>query len=813
MSARAWFGGISQDVRHAVRALLARPAYTIGALLSLSLGIGANAIVYSVVNAVLVQTFRYPDADRLVSLYEVRQSTPRGNLTPGSVIRVGEQVPAFSSVGAYSNWPVPSALTLPGGRAQIVGGYATTPGLFTTLKITPLLGRLFQPADAESGGPHVVILREGIWRQTFGADPHIVGRSISLDNISYTVIGVISNRDAYPTDAHDLWVPYLTTGAATNFNTGNMHVVARLAPGATVEQARAQVARVGQQLSAQYRNSWANAGIDLTGMRSDELRDIRPFVLMLEATVALVLLIACANTANLALGRVIGRERELAVRTALGAGRWRIIRTLMTESVLLALLGGTIGILLAVWGVPALRAHVLSDYFSRAVPGWSEMAVNGQVVLVTALVSIATGILFGVGPALHASRVDLTTTLKDGGRGSSAGVSGSRLRTTLVVTQFVLALVLTVGATLLARSLTALLHTDPGFLTEHVLALDIGIPKGSYSKGPAVKQVNTQVVSRVQALPGVRAVALTSFLPLSHNYNSTAFTVAGSAPISDRNKPNALEHSVTAGYFPALGVRLLRGQLWPSNTMSDSTRFIVVNQTLATHYLHGRDPIGTVLNLGWGSVPIIGVVSDTKATGVENKEPEPEVYEPMETQAWNNYQLVARVTVDPAAATTAIRNQLAALDPNIAVGTVRTLSDLVTDYLSPWLLMVILIGGFAVVAVLIAGIGIYGVVSYSVAQRTHEIGVRMALGAQGQDVIRMVVRQALVPMLIALPVAVLGAWAVARLLGSLLYGVGATDLLTYMAVTLFLFAVAIIACIVPARRAAAVSPAVSLRYE
>lgn len=813
MSAGDWLGSVWQDVRHAVRSLAARPAYTIGALLSLSLGIGANAVVYSVVDAVMLHALQYPSVDRLVTLYEVRQSTPHGNFTPGSVIRVAEQVPAFSSVGAYSHWPVPSALTVPGGRTQIVDGYAATPGLFTTLKIAPLLGRLFQPQDAESGRPHVVILREAMWRQTFGADPRIVGRSISLDNTPYTVIGVISNRDAYPTETHDLWVPYLTTGAAENFNTGNMHVVARLAPGVVAEQARAQVAVVAQQLSAQHPNSWANARIELAGMRSDELSYVRPFILMLDATAVLVLLIACANTANLALGRVIGRERELAVRTALGAGRWRIARTLMTESMLLALTGGAIGILLAVVAVPVLRAHVLGDYFSRAVAGWTDMTVDWQVVLFTALLSIAVGLLFGVGLALHASKVNLTASLKEGGRGTGTGVSGSRLRTALVVTQFVLALVLTVSATLLGRSLVALLHTDPGFQTEHVLALDIGIPKGSYTKDSAVKQVNAQVVSHVQSLPGVHVAALASFLPLSHSYNSTSFTVTGSAPVADRDKPEALEYVVTAGYFPSLGVRLLRGQLWPPNTTGDTTRFAVVNQTLATHYLHGRDPIGAVLQLGWGSVSIIGVVSDTKATGVENKEPEPEVYEPMETQARNNYHLVVRVTGDPAAATRSIRNQLGTLDPNIAVGTVRTLSDVVTDYLSPWLLMVILIGGFAVIAVLIAGVGIYGVTSYSVAQRTHEIGVRMALGAQAHDVVRMVIRQALIPMLIALPVAVLGAWSVARLLGSLLYGVGATDPPTFIAVALFLFAVTAVACIVPARRAAAVSPAVSLRYE
>ncbi len=815
MIATHWFGGWGRDVRYAARALLARPTYMVGALISLSLGIGANAIVYSVVYAVMINPLRYPDVDRIVAVYGVRPSSPHANLTPGSVMRIEEQASALSSVGAYSSWPVPSALTGPDGRAQIVDGYAVTPGLFAALRVKPLLGRLFQPTDAEPGSSHVVLLREAMWRQTFGADPHIVGRVLSLDRTSYTVIGIIRDRDAYPTTTHDIWVPYPGTGAEANFSSGNMNTIARLAPGATLEQAQSQLRAIGRQLSRQHPNSWANARIQLTGLRSDELAGVRPFVLVLEAMVVMVLLIASANTANLALGRVTSRERELAVRTALGAGRWRIARTLLTESMLLASAGGAIGILVAMVGVPLLRAHVLGDYFSRAVAGWAEVAVNGEVILFTAIVSIATGMLFGIAPVLHANKVDLTNSLKDGGRGSSARTSG-RLRTSLVVAQFMIAFVLTVGASLLARSLVALAHTDPGFQTDHVITMNIGIPKGTYQRDSAVKDVTAQLVNRVQALPGVRIAALTSFLPMAHGYNTTTFTVVGqraSAPVSDRDKPEALEHSATAGYFAALHIRLLRGQLWPPNTIGDTTRFIVVNQTLATRYLHGLNPIGTVLDLGWGAVPIVGVVSDTKTTGVDNTQPEPEVYEPMEQQTRSSYQLLARVTGDPAAAASAIRKQLATLNPDIAVGSVRSLSDVVRDYLSPWLLMVILIGGFAVIAVVIAGVGIYGVTSFAVAQRTHEIGVRMALGAQVRDVVRMIVWQTLIPLAIALPVAILGAWAVARLLGSLLYGVGAADPLTLIAVTVFLFGVASAACIAPALRAAAVSPAESLHYE
>lgn len=813
MSTREWMDELRRDVRQAVRALITRPTYTLGALLSLSLGIGVNTLVYSAESAVMLRSLAYPDADRLAVAYEVRKSTHHGHVTPGSVARLTKQASTLASIGAYSNWPVPSALTVPGGAAQIVSGYATTPELFRTLKITPFMGRLFQPDDAESGRPHVVILREQMWRRSFGADPHIIGRSILLDNTPYTVIGVIRDRDAYPADAHDIWVPYPAAGMSENFESGNMQVVARLAPDVTMEQARAQVAAIGHQLSADHPNSWANARIELKGFRSDELLAMRPFALMLETAVVLVLLLACANTANLALGRVIGRESELAVRAALGAGRWRITRTLLTESMLLALLGGAIGILLATAGIPVLRERILSDYFARAIPGWMQIKMNGEVVLFTVIVSLATGVLFGVGPALHAARVDLTVPLKGGGRGSSVSASGARLRTVLVVTQFVLALTLAVDAVLVARSFVTLLQSNPGFQAEHILVLDIGIPKDPFVRDSATKLASAELVRRIQVLPGVQAAALTSFVPLGRNTNGTQFTVAGGATLADRDKPEAVEHSVTAGYFRTLGIHLLRGELWPSNTTGDSVRFVVVNKTLATHYLHGQDPIGAVLDMGRGSATIIGVVGDTKVGGLAETLPEPEIYEPMEMQAWRGFQLVAHIAGDPAAEMTAIRNQIAAVNPNIAVGVVRTMDDIVADYLSPWLLMAILIGGFAVIALVIAGVGIYGVVSYSVAQRTHEFGVRLALGAHAKDIIRPIIWQTITPLLLTLPLALLAAWLVARLLGALLYGVGATNPLTYGVVTVVLFAVAIIACIIPARHAASISPAESLRVE
>lgn len=814
MRLRELITGAGRDLRLAVHALLARPTYTLAALLSLSLGIGANVVIYSVVSAVMIHAYLYPEVDRLVALHEVRQSTPHGNLAPGSVVRLAQQATTLASIGAYGGWPVPGALTVPGGRATMVGGEAVTPGLFPTLRITPLLGRLFRPEDAQSGRPRVVILREQMWRADFAADPHIIGRVISLDNTPYTVIGVIRDRDAYPAFTHDLWVPYPDSLMVGNFNTGNLRVVARLAPSATMDQARAQIAAIARQISAEHPNEWANAQIETTPMRSNELSDLRPFMLMLEATVALVLLIACANTANLTLGRVIGRERELAVRAALGAGRRRIARLLLTESVILALLGGILGVALATWSVPLIRDHLLAANLSQGVAGWQDISVNGNVLVFTALVSIATGVLFGIGPALHASRVDLTTSLKDGGRGASAGIAGRRLRTALVVTQFVLALVLTVGAALVARSFVALMHTNPGFQPEHVLALDIDIPQGRYANGAATIGINRRLVGQVAALPGVRAAALASFLPLSHNNNTTNFTIAGSAPIADRDKPQAMEHVVTAGYFDALGIRLLRGQLWPSNLSGSGTHFIVINKALADRYFPGVDPIGHVLQLGWGSVPIVGVVSNTKTSALEDTDPEFEVYEPMETAGWwHQYQLLARVTGDPAASARAIQRQISAIDPSIAVGSTRTMDNVVADYLSPWLMMVALIGGFAGIALVIAGIGIYGVVSCSVSQRTHELGIRMALGAQGNDVVRLVIRQALVPMLVALPIALVGAWAVARLLSSLLYGVGPADVPTYLVVSVFLLGVATIACIVPARRAASVAPSVSLRYE
>ena len=812
MSEHAWISDAWRDVRQAVRALIARPTYTLGVLLSLALGIGANAMIYSIVNAVMIHAYSYPDADRLLTLYEVRQNTPHAKLTPGSVGRIAEQASIFEAMGAASGWPVPSALTT-GGRAQMVDGTAVTAGLFPALEVTPLLGRLFRPEDSQLGRPHVVILRERMWRQTFGADAHIVGRVISLDNAPYTVIGVIRDADAYPVGTRDLWVPYPAADLATNFGSGNMVAVGRLAIGTTQAQAQAQVNTIATQISKEHPNSWANASVQLTNLRGDELRDVRPIMLTLEATVVLVLLIACANTANLQLGRVIGRERELAVRVSLGARRWRIARMLLTESVILALVGGTLGALLAAFSVPLIRDHILAAYLTQGVAGWSDIAVNGQVLLFTAIVSIITGVLFGTGPALHAARVDLTSSLKEGGRGATAGAAGSRFRNALVVSQFALALVLTIGAVLMTRSFAALLHTSPGFQSEHVVTLPIGIPKGRYARDSAVKQVAAQLVDRMGTIPGVRATALTSFLPLTHSYNGTQLALEGAAPAANRDMQWALEQAVTADYFNVLGIRLMRGRLWAPRTTGDSTRFVVVNQALVDKLLPGRDPIGVVLKLGWGSAPISGVVSNTKSGQLESDEPELHVYEPMETQAWRQYNLLVRVAGDPGASVDRIRHEVATLDPDIAVGPARTMDTVVADYLSPWLFMAALIGSFALIAIVIAGVGIYGVVSYSVSQRTHEFGIRMALGAHTGDVIRLVMRQVLGPMLIALPIALLGAWAIARLMSSLLYGVSARDVATYVTVTTVLLAIAAMACLIPARRVAALPPSESLRDE
>jgi putative ABC transport system permease protein len=794
-----------QDLRYTVRTLLKNRGFALVAVLTLALGIGANSAIFSVVNAVLLRPLPYAESERLVAV------SP--GVMPGEYLLMREENRSFAEVAIYRSG-VGFNLSGDGEPERLTGAYAST-NLFSTLGAGPLFGRTFLPAEEEPGDDRVVILSHDLWRQRFGADPQVLGREILVDGEPHTVVGVMQAHFHFPAAGTQLWIPLGVTRTSPPALWGGWggNVVARLRPDVAPEQALAEMHALTQRFR-EANTLWTPAADYRPDQRVVQLRDemvgdVRRMLLVVLGAVGFVLLIACANVANLLLARAAARRKEVAVRTALGAGRGRLVRQLLTESLVLAVVGGAIGLLLAYCGV-----HVLERGLPADTPRLAEIAIDLQVLGFTLLITLLTGVLFGVLPALRASRADVHGALKQGARpGFSAG--HRRLSATLVAGEIALAVVLVSGAGLLIRSFSELLRVDPGFRVESVVSARITPPPVLYGEAHRQRAFYAELLERTQTLPGVQSVAATNQLPLVGQWSGFAFEVEGDPYLPGTSAPTTADRRVTPEYLRVMGIPLLSGRLLSEADRQGTPGVALVNEAMARQSWPGEDPVGKRFKPVWWQdqwITVVGVVANVRQQGLA-AEVEPEIYRPFAQEPTDAMTLILRTTADPGALVANLRSALAAVDPDVPVSEIRTLEQVISQAVTTPRFTMLLLTVFAALALVLGAVGIYGVLSYAVGQRTHEIGVRMALGARRSDMLALVVQQGLVLTLIGVGVGLLGAFAATRLLRTLLFEVSPTDPLTFLAVPLLLGAVALLASYLPARRAARVDPMIALRSE
>jgi putative ABC transport system permease protein len=819
-----------QDLRFGVRMLRKNPGFSLIAVLTLALGIGANTAIFSVVNAVLLRPLPYAAPERLVFIYN---SLPgwgiqKLGLFEAEFLRLRDQARALEQVSFYTS----TTLTLTGaGEPERVSSGTASGGLFTALGVPLALGRSFKLEEEPRGQNNVVILSHGFWQRKFAASPNVIGQALTLDGRSYTIVGVLPQSFKSPLElradrAVELWIPPGYNPATACCGHG-LNVVARLRVGLTLEQAKTEInaimAGVQRDYPQGYPQGYPKEGTKqalIKPLQQELVGDLRRALWVLLAAVLFVLLIACANVANLLLARSELRAAEIAIRAALGAGRARIIRQLLVESLLLAVIGGGLGLLLAWRGLallPALGAEKL--------PRLQEIALDGRVLGFTLLVSLLTGIVFGLAPAFQALKFDLHTALKEGGRAAASIRGRSRLRAALVVAEVALSLMLLLGAGLLIKSFWRLQQVDTGFRAEQLLTLRLFPPASAYPNDQQVAAFYEKLLERVRALPGVKDAAVTDGVPLGDWSGGTMLEVEGQLPKPGGHN-TAGWHVVSPEFFRTLGVRLLRGRLLEDADQEQAMSVAVVNETLARAHWPNEDPLGQRIRLPNGArattafLTVVGVVADVKNVGLTEAARQ-EVYVPLRQRTAaiagmgfaRQMTLAVSTSVEPLILANAIRQEVAALDRSVPIASVRTMEQIMATFTVQPRFNMILLGIFAAVALVLAAVGIYGVLSYSVTQRTHEIGLRLALGAQQGKVLKLVVRQGMILALLGVAIGLAASFVLTRLLTGLLYGVSATDPLTFIVIALLLTIVALMACWIPARRATKVDPMIALRHE
>jgi len=796
-----------KDIRYGLRGLWKRPGFTVVALITLALGIGANTAIFSLINAVLIRPLPFRDPDRLVWTWgNIRNGGNRASVSPLDYLDYRQRNTTFEEFAAMISVPISANLTGGGEPERLVAG-GVTGNYFRALGVHPILGRTFLLDNETSGRDQVAVLSYALWQRRFGGDPQIINRRITLDDKSFEVIGVMPRDFEFPAAA-EIWLP-LNFDGSPDMKQRKAHFlrpIGRLKPGVTLAQAQADTDNIARQLEAAYPDTDTGWNLRLVSLREQIVGNIRSTLYILMGAVGLVLLIACANVANLLIAHAASRQKEIAVRTALGAGGLRIARQMITESLVLAIFGGTLGTLLAIWGVQALVA--LSG---NNLPAAAQVKIDFTVLAVTLAMSLATGLLFGLAPALQTIKLNLVDTLKEGGRTGSEGARRNRSRSLLVVLESAVAVMLLVGAGLLIKSLVRLQHTNPGFEASNVLTMRIDLPQNKYAAPEALANFWEQFQAHVAALPGVESVGLISELPLSGQPNDMPYTVEGRPTGAANQAFDDDFRRVNQDYFRTLRIPFLRGRNFTPQEVHDEAKLLIISESLASQTFPNEEPLGRRLIMGLGNQPfeIIGVVGDIRHRSLELT-PLPAMYMPAFESGLN---VVIRTRSDVQGLAASVRRELSLIDPDQPVARVRTMDQ--------WLGLAVaapryrtgLFGLFAGLALVLAIVGIYGVMSYSVGQRTHEIGVRMALGARRTDVLRLVLRQGMSLVTIGVAIGLAGAFALTRVIASLLYGVGAKDPATFLIVALVLAAVAFVACYVPAWRATKVDPLVALRYE
>jgi putative ABC transport system permease protein len=805
---------LAKDIRYGLRMLQNSPSFTFFAVAVLALGIAANSAIFSIADNVLVRPLPYRDANRLVMVWEDSSAYgfPKDTPAPGNFADWKSRNQVFEDVAAISGASL--NLTGSGNPEDLLGKWATA-NLFSILGVIPALGRDFRPEDDIPGAPHVAILSHGLWLRRFGGDPQIIGKEISLNYETYMVIGVMKRGMQFPDRETELWAPArFTTQQLTNHGNHFLQVVARLKPGVSLKTANANLATIASQLEKENPGSNAKVGAFAVPLREELAGDVRPAILMLVGAVCFVLLIACANVANLLLSRATGRRRELAMRLALGATRGRIIQQMLTESILLSLFAGAVGLLLSVWGTKFLATLIPAGLAPMTGTG-----VDGRVLLFTLMVSVSTGILFGIIPASRVSQFQLTFSLKQGGGQSGVGSGGHRLRDALVVSEVALAIVLLAGAGLLIQSLENLYHLDPGFRADHVLIMRTPLPRQKYEAFAPRVAFYDQVLARVESLPGVVAAGYTTWVPLTNTGGATGITIEGKPEPAPGNTLIPNTRIVSLNYMKTLRMKLIEGRAIEEGDAAGKLPVALVNQTMAKNYWLGENPIGRQFKVGaykakapW--ITVIGIVGDVHQAGLDVPA-RAEMYLPYQQQdfGYEPEYLAVRSSGDPLALAEIVRQQIWSVDKEQPVAGVMPLEDLVDENLSSRRMQASLLSGFAALALLLVTLGIYAVLSFAVTQRTQEIGVRVALGAQPRDVLQMIFSQGFKLFLIGAAIGLSAALALSRALVHLLFGVSAYDPASFAGVTILLAVVAFLACYVPARRATRVDPLIALRYE
>jgi len=799
-----------RDLRYALRTLARSPAFTLVAVATLALGIGANTAIFSVVHALLLRPLPYGHSDRLGMVWlDNRRLGLHEDLMSYPIFEDWKKNQAFEAMSAFTL----SSATLTGGEEpERIPTAPVAADFFSTLGVRPLLGRAFTVEEDQPGRDRVAVLSHGLWVRRLGADPAAIGRTIELDGRSVTVIGVMPADFRFPEKTTELWTPLALDNRIRNARYAFwMRVVGRIKPGVTWDQARAEMARVGAALERQY-SEMAGYGAWVVPLRTQLVGNVRLPLLVLTGAVAIVLLITCANVANLLLARAATREREIAVRVAVGAGRARLVRQLLTESVLLATVAGGLGLLFAHWGVTALAAAAPQD-----MPGLDQVRTDATVLAFTLLVSLATGVLFGLAPAVHATTGDLAEALKEGGRAHTGGIAGRHLRHALVVGEIALAVVLLAGAALLIRSFVHLRGVDPGFHAERVLTMQMVVSRSKYPEGPQVAAFYRQLLERVARIPGVSAAGAVSTLLLGVTPNSASFTIEGRPPVPEAEQIEATIDTVSPGFFSAMGVPLLKGRFFTDADGPDSKRVVLINETMARRFWPDEDPVGRRFTFGrarpdsrW--LTIAGVVGDMKRQGLDRLA-RSETFLPHAQSPRRGMLLLFRTSTDPAALAATIRREIRALDRDQPLSAAATLDQVLGQTVAHRRFQMGLLGLFAALALALAAIGIYGVMHYAVVQRTPEFGIRLALGAGASDVLWLVLRQGLGLAVAGLAIGLAGALALTRVMTSLLFGVRPGDPATLAGVAVVLIAVALGACYLPSRQASRVNPITALRWE
>ncbi|HWF90118.1 MAG TPA: ABC transporter permease [Pyrinomonadaceae bacterium] len=801
------------DLRYAARLQRKNPAFTIVAVIALALGIGANTAIFSVVNTVLLRPLPYKDPERLVLVWEdaTKQGYPRDTPAAANFVDWRDQNHVFEGMAAISD----ESFNLTGsGEPERLAGHTVSASLFPLLGVEPHIGRVFTAAEDQAGSQHVVLLSYALWQRRFGGEPNIVGQPLTLNGQSYIVVGVMPARFQFPSTDSQVWVPIaLTQEDAANRDRHYLQVVARLKPGVSLAQAQSEMNTIAARLQQQYPQSNTDLGAAVQSLHEYLVGDIKPALLVLLGAVGLVLLIACANVANLLLARAAVRQKEIAVRVALGAKRARLIRQFLTESVLLSVLGGLVGLAIAYGGLAVLKAFI-PENISQA----REISMDLKVLGFTFLVSVATGLIFGLAPAVQAARFNQIETLKEGGRDAATGGSGKRLRSVLVTAEVAISLVLLIGAGLLINSFLRLRNVDPGFRAENLLTMKIVLPDTKYERRAQRAAFYTNLIQRVQSLAGVKSAAVTTNLPLYRQGNSISVNIEGQPAPPPGQERIIVTRIISPGYFDTMGIPLLRGRPLSEQDTETTQNVVVISDAMARRYWPGEEVVGKRIAIGRVTRPedwiqIVGVVKDVRQFEL-TADPKPQMYLPYRQFGFFDAQdLVVKTDIDSASLAATVRRAVWEIDKDQPVSDIRTMENIMADSIARQRFSMLLLAIFAGVALVLAGVGIYGVMSYSVAQRTHEIGIRMALGAQTGAVLKLAIGYGMKLVLVGLLIGLIAAFALTRVMSTLLFGVTATDPATFTLISLLLIAVAVLASYVPARRATKVNPIIALRYE